>query len=62
MSRFVISEILGLFVNTLTADDRYFFLNFKNLQEPIQVQLSKKKNFFLNFYSTSETYIKFLTF
>ena len=45
----VISEILGLFVNTLTANDKYFLLNRKNLQEPIRTQLSKKQKLFVNF-------------
>ena len=31
-----ISEILGLFVNTLTADDIYSLRNIENLQQPIQ--------------------------
>ena len=33
---------LGLFVNTLTADDKYSICNTLNLQQPIQMQLSKK--------------------
>ena len=48
MSLLVISEILGLFVNTLTANDKYFLLN-RNLQEPIRTQLSKKQKLFVNF-------------
>ena len=48
MSLLVISEILGLFVNTLTANDKYFLLN-RNLQEPIRTQLSKKQKVFVNF-------------
>ena len=46
MSFFVISEVLGLFVRTVTADDCYYLLNWKNLQQPIQMQLSKEVNFF----------------
>ena len=33
-------EILGVFVNTLTADDKYSFRDCVNLQFPIQIQLS----------------------
>ena len=33
-------EILGLFVNTLTADNKYPVLDCENLQFPIQKQLS----------------------
>ena len=43
MSLLVISKILGLFVNTLTADDKYSFHNSENLREPFQMQLSKKQ-------------------
>ena len=37
MSLFVKSEILGLFVNTLTADDKYSLQNSENLTQPIQM-------------------------
>ena len=33
-------EILGLFVNTLTVDDKYPVRDCENLQLPIQMQLS----------------------
>ena len=46
MSLLVISEILGLFVNTLTADDKYSLYNSKNLQQPIEMKLSKKERTF----------------
>ena len=39
-------EILGVFVNTLTADDKYAVPDFKNLRFPIQMQLSCKRKFF----------------
>ena len=39
----VISEILGLFVNTLTVDDKYCLGNKENLLQPIQLQLSHKE-------------------
>ena len=38
----VISEILGLFINTLTADEKYYFCNCGNLSLPIQLQLFKQ--------------------
>ena len=45
----VVSEILGLFVNTLAADDKYSLPNSENLWQPIEMQLSKKqKKLFLN--------------
>ena len=40
MSLLVISEMLGLFVNKLTADKKSSLCN-GNLGKPIQVQLSK---------------------
>ena len=45
----VICEIVGLFVNTLTADDKYSLRNSENLRQPIQMQLSKKSQFFAAF-------------
>ena len=38
----MICKILGLFVNTLTADDKYSVLNRDNLMQPIQRKLFKK--------------------
>ena len=35
--------------NTFTADDKYSLLKRDNLTQPIQMQLSKKQKFFLNF-------------
>ena len=35
-------DILGVFLNTLTADAKYPIKDFKNLLLPIQIQLSKK--------------------
>ena len=43
MSLLVTHKSLSLFVNTLTADDKYSLLNKDNLAQPIQMQLSKKK-------------------
>ena len=38
MSLLVICEILGLFVNTLTADDKYSLFNRENLPQRIQIE------------------------
>ena len=43
MSLLVICEMLGLFVNTLNSDEMYYLLNSENMQQPIQMQLSKKQ-------------------
>ena len=40
-SLLVICEILGLFVNTLTADDKYSRMSRDNLTQPIKMQLLK---------------------
>ena len=40
---------LGLFVNTLTADDKQSILKRDNLTQPIQIQLSNKQKTFSNF-------------
>ena len=52
----MISEILGLFVNTLTADDKYSIHNSETLWQPIQIQLPKKQQTcaqFLSFFLKS---------
>ena len=43
MSFLVISEILALFVNTLTVDHKYYLCNMENLQQSIQMELSKNQ-------------------
>ena len=43
MSMLVICELLGLFGNTLTADDKYSLCNRENLPQPIQIQYPKKQ-------------------
>ena len=50
----VICKILRVFVNTLTADDKYSVLNRDNLLQDVQMQLSQKRktfspSFFLHF-------------
>ena len=42
-SLFGIGNILALFVNTLTADEKYTLLSGFNLTQPIQMQLPKKQ-------------------
>ena len=39
----MIHKILGLFLNTLTVDDKHYMLNRDNLTQPIQLQLSQKQ-------------------
>ena len=50
MSLLVICEILGHFVNTLTADDYILFVIVKNCHNHIQMQLSKKQKTFSQFF------------
>ena len=45
------SEILGVFVNTVTADDKYSLQNRENLLQAIQLQVSKKKKMFSKFFA-----------
>ena len=52
MSLFVICELLGLFVNTLTANDKYSLRDSQNLPQPIQMQLSKKQKRLSKFFAT----------
>ena len=46
MSLLVICEILGLFVNILTADDKCSLDYRDNLRQTIQMQLRKKRKIF----------------
>ena len=64
----MICKMVGLFVNTLTGDDKYFFLKRGKSRPPIQIKLSKKqKSFFqyfpkfLKFRSNFEQFEKKLT-
>ena len=43
-------QILGLFVNTLVADEMYLLLNGENITISIQMQLPQKKITFLTFW------------
>ena len=42
-----------MFINTLTADEKYSIPKKDNLTQPIQMQLSKKQNVFLNLFLDS---------
>ena len=44
-------KILGLFVNTLTDDDKYSLLYRDNLTQEIQILLSQKRKTFLKLFS-----------
>ena len=46
MSPLVLREILRVFVNTLTAEGKYPVQDCTNLQVPIQMQLSEKRETF----------------
>ena len=48
-SLLVIGEILGVFFNTLTNDDKYLLQSCEDLLLPIQVQLCKKQKTFPDF-------------
>ena len=62
MSVLVISDVLGLFANKLTADDKYSLRNRKKLSQPIQMQLSNKEKIILFFCCISGIEIKFWKF
>ena len=49
-SLLVICKILRLFVNTLSAVDKYYFPNRDNLTQPIQMQLCQKQKSFWKFF------------
>ena len=54
MSPLVLGEMLGEFVNTLNADDKYPVEDSENLPLRIQMQVSKKQETF------SERFVPFL--
>ena len=51
-SLLVICKILGLFLNTLVADDNYSLLNWDNLTQPSQMQISEKQKTLSQYFST----------
>ena len=50
MSALVWSDILGLFVNILTADNKYSHCNVHNFAHQVKTPLSQKKNTFCQFF------------
>ena len=50
MSALVWSEILRLFVNTLTADNKYSLCNVHNFPQQVQTPLSQKQETFFQFF------------
>ena len=50
VSSLVLGEILGVFVNTLTADGKYPVQDSENVQVHIQMQLSQKRKSFPPFF------------
>ena len=60
-SLLVTCKVLRLFINTLTADDKFSPLSRDNLIQPIQ-PISKTNSFFLSFFYIFQIYIKFWTF
>ena len=50
MSLLVMHNILSLFVNTLTVDEKHYLLKRDNLMEPIQMQLSQNRKSFSHFF------------
>ena len=47
----VLCKILGLFVNTLSEDDKYCLLYKDNFLQPIQILLYQKQETFSQFFS-----------
>ena len=47
----MLCKILGQFVKTLTANDKYSLLNRENLTQPIQILVSQKQKSFSEFFS-----------
>ena len=47
----MICKILRLFVNTLTADEKYSLINRDTLMQPIQIQLFQKQKTFSESFS-----------
>ena len=49
-SLLVIHQILRLFVNTMTLDEKHYLLTGDNLTQTIQIQLSEKQKTFFEFF------------
>ena len=54
--------MLGLFINTLTADVKYSRRNIENVLQQIQTPLSQKQKTFWILYCICAIYMKFRTF
>ena len=52
MCRLVKFEILRLFVNTLTTDDKYSSRNIQNLTQQLQMAISQKQKTFYRIFIT----------
>ena len=63
MCPLVLGEIVGVFFNTLTDDDKYPVQDCKNLPLPIQMQLSSKRKtlfqFFVPFLGSESSFKRF---
>ena len=63
MCPLVLGEIVGVFFNTLTDDDKYPVQDCKNLPLPIQMQLSEKRKtlfqFFVPFLGSESSFKRF---
>ena len=62
-------EILELFVNTLTTDDKYSSRNIQNLTQQLQTTMSEKQKTFYRIFITyvksrtsSDDFVKFIIF
>ena len=51
ISALVIFWILGVFPNTLTANDKYPFRDWENSSTPIQIPISEKPKYFSDFFN-----------
>ena len=59
----MIHNILRLFANTLTVNDKHFLLNRENLTQQIETQLSEKqKNFSEFFFAVLKSTLNFKHF
>ena len=63
MSPLMLGKILGVLVNTMTADGKYPIQDCENLQLPIEMQLSKKRKtlsqFFVPFLESTSNFKHF---
>ena len=59
-SLLVLSKIVRVLVNALTADDKHWLLNRESLMQPIQMQLSQKQKTFSEvFFAFSKSILNF---